>query len=254
MKIDNDLVLKALNEGKTDDVLSLTEPLIYFQLHNTGLWARFPNYRDDFIQEGKLATINAMKEWRKDGGASFMTYLHVLIRNRFFTYLRSMRWLKTEVDYELDPDDKDLTYDMKPLTLYDTLVEEMNNDENSLALKMNYLDEYTQDEISRKLNKSQQWVNNVCIKFRDKMRIKYGKMFGFNETELRIKNYKNTISGKAKTFKDFKINGQLVVSYWYNEHNRTYTFIDAFNRVIATIGDSDKMSDKEIVDTFGDAI
>jgi RNA polymerase sigma factor (sigma-70 family) len=254
MKIDNALVLNALNGGKTDEVLSLTEPLIYFQLHNTGLWARFPNYRDDFVQEGKLATLNAIKEWRKDGGASFMTYLHVLIRNRFFTYLRSMRWLKGEVDYELDPDNKDLIYDMKPLTLYDTIVEEMNKDDNSLVLKMNFLDEYTQDEIARQLNKSQQWVNTTCLKFRDKMRIKYGKMFGFNATELRIKNYKNTISGKAKAFNDFKINGQLVVSYYYSEENRTYTFIDGLNRIIATIGDSDKMNDKQIVETFGDAL
>jgi RNA polymerase sigma factor (sigma-70 family) len=254
MKINNTLVLKALNNGDTDEVLRLCDPIIYYYLHSTGLWARLPNFRDDFLQEGRLGVLSAIKTFKKDGKASFLTFTHVVVRNRLFTYLRSMRWFKGEVDYELDPDNKDLTYDMKPLTLYDTLVEEMNNDENSVALKMNYLDEYTQEEISKKLNKSQQWVNNVCIKFRDKMRIKYGKMFGLNETELRIKNYKNAVSGKGKILDDFKINGQLVVSYWYNEDTRTYTFIDGLNRVIATIGDSDKMSDKEIVETFGDAI
>lgn len=254
MKIDNNLVLKALNEGKTDEVLSLTEAVIYFYLHNTGLWTRFPNYRDDFLQEGKLATLNAIKEWRKDGGASFMTYLHIVVRNRLFSYLRSMNWLKGEVDYELDPDNKNLTYEMKPLTLYDTLLEEMNNDENKDTLKLYFIDEYTQDEVARRLNKSQQWVNNITIKFKNKMRIKYGKMFGMDITSLRIKNYKSNTVGKSKLFDSFKINGELVGSYWYNENTRTYYFYDAFNKVIATIGDSDKMNDKEIVETFGDAL
>jgi hypothetical protein len=81
------------------------------------------------------------------------------------------------------------------------------------------------------------------------MRIKYGKMFGINETKERIKLYdkKNKRIGK-----DFYFNGVLVKYAWYNDNKRLYTFVDNDDKVLAEISDCNEMSKKELIRKFGD--
>jgi RNA polymerase sigma factor (sigma-70 family) len=254
MKLDKDLLDKAIKDGDKDAILKNAETIIYYQLHITGLWQRYPNFRDDFLQEGRLAVLDAVKHWKSDGKASLLTYMHILVRNRIFSYIRSLKWLNTESsDYELDEENGNLSYDLKPLTFYDTLVADMNKEGDKETLKLYFLDEYTQDEVAKKVNKSQQWVNNTCTNFRDKMRVKYGKMFGINTTDERIKLYKRKNS-KLVSQKDFKISG-LLVDYWvYNDYKRMYEFYTKDHRVIATISDCDKMSKIELIRKFGDEL
>jgi RNA polymerase sigma factor (sigma-70 family) len=249
MSFNKDLINKAIAEDDINALLLNAEGIIYFALHSMGLWARFPNFRDDFLQEGRLGILEAYKHFKKDGKASFSTYAHVVVRNRIYTYIRGLRWLKSEVDYEINPDDIGLTYNMKPLTLYDTLLDEINKHEHKETLKLYFIDEYTQEEISKMTGNSQQWVNATASSFKSDMRIKYGKMFGINTTDERIKMYKTKTKRGGG---DFYINGVLVKYAWYNNYKRLYTFVDNDDRVIAEISDCDKMSTKELIKKFGD--
>jgi RNA polymerase sigma factor (sigma-70 family) len=249
MKLDKDLIDKAMAEGDMETLLSSTDTIIYFTLHSTGLWTRFPNYRDDFLQEGRLGILEAYKHWRKDDKASFTTYASIVVRNRIFSYIRGLKWLRDEVDYELNPDHVNLTYDMKPLTLYDTLVDEINKHEHKETLRLYFIEEHTQEEVSKMTGNSQQWVNATTNSFKSDMRIKYGKMFGINTTDERIKMYKTKTKRGGG---DFYINDVLVKYAWYVDSKRVYTFVDNDDRVIAEISDCDKMSTKELIKKFGD--
>lgn len=249
MKLNKEILDKALAEGDLNTLLVATENIIYYTLHNTGLWTRFPNYRDDFLQEGRLAILDAYKHFKTGKGASFPTYAHTIVRNRIFTYIRGLKWLKDEVDYELNPDHIDLTYDMKPLTLYDTLVDEINAHEHKNALKLYFLDEYTQDEVAKKTGMSQQWVYTTISNFRNDMRIKYGKMFGINTTNERIKMYKHKTK---RSVGDFYYKGVKIAHAWYYESKRKYVLMDENDKTIATIDNVDKMTKKQLIRKYGD--
>lgn len=249
MKLNKKALNDALNVGDKEVILKECEPIIYWVLHQTGFWNKFPSLREDFLQEGRIAVLYALDNWDKTRKAQFTTFATLVIRSKLFSYYYKMKWYQNESFSELNDERHEKSYDMKPLTLYDTLIEEMEKDENATALKLFYIDEYTQDEVAKMVGMSQQWVGNIVIKFKKEMRKKYGKMFGINTHNESILEYnKKTNEGLYK----FKINGIDVYSNLYNDHKRTYMFFDKYNRVIAEIGDCDKMSILELRKKFGD--
>jgi RNA polymerase sigma factor (sigma-70 family) len=177
MKIDNAVIMEALTKNDRDTIVKLCDTIIYFHLHRSGLWARYPSYRDDFLQEGRMGILTAIDNWRGGGKAQFTTFAHIVVRNHLFSYARKMKWLNGEAsDYELNDEDVSGDYDMKPLTLADTIFGEIKNDKYANVLNLYFIQEYTQDTIGKMIGKSQQWVNSVCNDFKQKMIEKYGKI------------------------------------------------------------------------------
>jgi len=249
MKLEKRLVVEALKKNDREALITACEPIIYWVLHHTDFWNKFPSYREDFLQEGRLAVLYALDNWDKKYKTQFTTYATLVIKSKIYTFYNKMKWYQNESFNELEDEKHEKSYGMKPLTLYDTLVEEMEKDENGNTLKLFYIDEYTQDEVAKMVGMSQQWVGNVVLKFKKDMRKKYGKMFGINTYEEGILEYKRKTN---KEHYSFKINGIEVYSNLYNEHKRTYLFFDKDNRTIAEIGDCDKMSLAHLKKKFGD--
>jgi RNA polymerase sigma factor (sigma-70 family) len=252
MKIDKELLDKAIENKDTEAVLSQCNSIIHFYINKYGFNRRFPSWVDDFEQEGKIALLKALNDWDKNR-AGFLTYAHYLVRNAVISSFRKMKWANNENDYNEFEDEKySKEYGMKPLTMYETLVEEMEKDVNGNVLKLFYLDDYTQDEVAKMVGMSQQWVGTITLSFKKKMRFKYGKMFGINTYDERIKLYESrTYNGDND---DFKINGKIVGTYHYSEHDKSYSFYDHNNRLIAEIGDCEEMPYDELVQLFGDAL
>lgn len=251
MKIDKKLLDKAIENKDTEEVLNQCTSIIYFYINKYNFNRRFPSWVEDFVQEGKIAILKGLQDW-DNKRASFLTYVHYLVRNAIITAFRKMKWADNENDFnEFDDEKYAKEYGMKPLTMYETLVEEMEKDKNSETLKLFYLDDYTQDEVAKMVGMSQQWVGNITLSFKKKMRFKYGKMYGINTHDERIKLYE---SKTESNMDDFKINGKIVGTYHYSDNNRTYTFYDHSNRVLAEIGDCEEMNYDELVELFGDAL
>jgi RNA polymerase sigma factor (sigma-70 family) len=255
MFVDNDKINKALLEKDYQTLINETDPLISMFLHRSGLWYSRVSYRDDLMQEGRLGILSVVDKWDFDGRAQFASFAYIVIRNSIFGYLKKLKWFQEEIDYEFDDDrEGSMDEEMKPLTMYGTLVEEMEMDEDADVLKLYYVEEMEQTEIARKLKKKAARVYFIVNRFKDKMRLKYGTMYGLDRTDEGIRQYDTALNKNknGRLIDTFFINGNAVISYWYNDSMRRYEFFDSRRRTIYTANDCDKLSLEDLIERFGD--
>lgn len=144
------------------------ENLIRHQLYRTGLWYRFPNHREDFMQEGRLAIWKAIQTYDPDSNVKLSTYSYTLIRNAIYDYVYKMKLNKQHLVYPLF-DDIVESRDTMNLDFL-AMLELIEKDENSQILKDYFIYELSQNEVAVKNKMKQQAVSKIIVDFRRKAR------------------------------------------------------------------------------------
>lgn len=142
------------------------EPLIYTVLHKTHFWQMFPSYRDDFLQEGRIAIHKAIKNY--NGKAKLSTYAYVLIRNAVYDFANKM---KLHYQYRPLPLNQELISSEREIDLEAAFaIEKMKESEYYEWLRDYYIMEDSQSTIAKRYNTNQQNVSRVIVEFREMMR------------------------------------------------------------------------------------
>jgi len=253
MFLDNNKVDKALREKDYQTLINETDAVISMFLHKSGLWYTLASYRDDLMQEGRLGILSVADNWNFDGRAQFATFAYIVVRNRIFTYLKKLKWLRGETDYEFDDEREGAVDDnMKPLTMYATLIEEMEKDKDAEVLKSYYIEEMQQSEIARKLKRNTNYISFIINRFKNKMRLKYGTMYGLDRTSEGQKQYDKLIGDRYDLIETFVINGKKVAFYWYNDALGNYEMFDVDNKTLMVTPKCGEMPLENLIERFGD--
>lgn len=173
MVIDNKEILASLEQGDHDKVVALCEPIIYYYLHRTNFWNIFVSYREDFLQEGRIAILKCINAY--DYRGRFTTFVHTAIRNALYSFVKKMDLfgnmkhleLKTEIADDSDQSDK-------PNNLIDDLIDNIEQHKNRDILSGYFLQGKTQTEVAKELGVSQQWVNTVVNNYKKEIKELYG--------------------------------------------------------------------------------
>ena len=163
----NENINKLIEEGKVDYIIESATPIIFFHLHRTKFWDIFPNYRDDFLQEGRMAIWEAIKKY--NGKALFSTFAHTVVRNTLYNYVNKMKLFKQ----------KNLTIPLTEQTMesieyVDTedlfIRDAINDDPNADILEDYFVLGLTQSEVAKRNGLSQQRVSQIVRQFQEEMR------------------------------------------------------------------------------------
>lgn len=160
-----------MSDYTIDEQIAKLEPIIYFQLHRLNLFKRFYAYRDDFLQEGRMAIWHALKNFDDSRGAKLTTYVNVVVRNYLLNYVRSMKMYQNERNI---PFDEDLfLVDFEPIQNMEELIDDYGTDSHKNILKDYFIEGLTQQETADKNSVSQQWVSTVISKFRERLKAEW---------------------------------------------------------------------------------
>jgi RNA polymerase sigma factor (sigma-70 family) len=163
----NENINELIAEGRVDYIIESATPIIFFHLHRTKFWDIFPNYRDDFIQEGRMALWEAIKKY--NGKALFSTFAHTVVRNTLYNYVNKMKLFK----------EKNLTIPlteqtMESLEYVDTedlfIRDAIREDENADILEDYFVLGFIQSEVAKRNGISQQRVSQIVREFQEMMR------------------------------------------------------------------------------------
>ena len=163
----NENINKLIEEGKVDYIIESATPIIFFHLHRTKFWDIFPNYRDDFLQEGRMALWEAVKKY--NGKALFSTFAHTVVRNTLYNYVNKMKLFK----------EKNLTIPLTEQTMesieyVDTedlfIKDAIDADPNAPILEDYFVLGFSQEEVAKRNGLSQQRVSQIVRKFQEEMR------------------------------------------------------------------------------------
>jgi len=154
----------------TRDTISIKdlEPLIYSVLHKTHFWNVFPSYRDDFLQEGRMAIQKAIEGYNKKSKVKLSTYAYVLIRNAVYDYANKM---KLHYQYKTLPLNENILDNGKEINLEAAyIVEEMRDSPYYEWLRDYFIYEDSQREIAKRYKTNQQNVSRIIVEFREQMK------------------------------------------------------------------------------------
>jgi RNA polymerase sigma factor (sigma-70 family) len=162
----NDLIEK----GEVDLIIKSAEPIIYHHLHKTHFWDIFPNYRDDFLQEGRMAIWEATKKY--NGRVLFSTFAHTLVRNTLYNYVNKMKLFKEKnltIPLSEELMESSETVDQEDFFIIDA----MEKDPNSQILLDYFVLGFSQEEAANRNGLSQQRISQIISQFRTEMREEY---------------------------------------------------------------------------------
>ena len=166
----NERIVELIADGEVDLIIKSAEPIIYHHLHKTKFWDIFPNYRDDMLQEGRMAVWEATKKY--NGKALFSTFTHTLVRNTLYNYVNKMKLFK----------EKNLTIPLTEGLIESTetvdqddffIVDAMERDHNGIILTDYFVLGFSQEEVANRNGLSQQRVSQIVSQFRAEMREEY---------------------------------------------------------------------------------
>jgi RNA polymerase sigma factor (sigma-70 family) len=160
-----------IKDGQVDLIIKSAEPIIYYHMHRTKFWDIFPNYRDDFLQEGRMAVWEATKKY--NGKTLFSTFAHTLVRNNLYNYVNKMKLFK----------ERNLTIPLNELEVesHESVDQEdffildyMEKDPNTAILVDYFVSGFSQEETALRQGISQQRVSQIVREFQTDMREVYG--------------------------------------------------------------------------------
>lgn len=155
------------NNNIEEQMLEL-EPIIYYQLHRLGLFKRFYSYRDDFLQEGRMAIWKALQSYDPDKGAKLTTYVNIVVRNFLLNYVRTMKLYQNERNIPFD--EEQYLVDFDPIENMAELINDYAADNHKSILTDYFVEGLTQQEVAAKNGVSQQWVSNIVSRFRERLK------------------------------------------------------------------------------------
>ena len=165
--------MKTENMIGIDDKLVQFEPLIYYHIHKMKLWHQFPSYRDDMLQEGRMAVVKALNEYADK--PNVVAYIHSTVRNSIYDFVfKEMKLDKyaKNINYK-EGQSSEEDYNMELTVLIDL----MKKDKNYDMLYDYFIEGQPQSDVATNHDVSQQWVSQIVNTFRDTVREAY---FGTN--------------------------------------------------------------------------
>ena len=155
-------------------------------LHYLGLINRLSNEyraegydREDFIQEGCVALLSAVKSYDKDKNSSFKNYAMLCIKNRFLTIVRqSKSEKKLPMEAKVSIDDVEITdngNNPESLLLYQERLASLKEKAKEVLSKreysvfMLYIEGYSYKEISNNLKITVKAVDNALSRAKKKL-------------------------------------------------------------------------------------
>lgn len=166
----NKEIVDLIERGEVDLIIKSAEPIIYHHLHRTHFWDIFPNYRDDFLQEGRMAIWEATKKY--NGKVLFSTFAHTLVRNTLYNYINKMKLFK-EKNLTI-PLSEDLMQSSEIVDEEDFFVlDAIEKDDNASILMDYFVLGFSQEETANRNGLSQQRVSQIVSQFRAEMREEY---------------------------------------------------------------------------------
>lgn len=165
----NKEVNTLIANGDVDLIIKSAEPIIFYHLHRTKFWDIFPNYREDFIQEGRMAIWEATKKY--NGKALFSTFAHTLVRNTLYNFVNKMKLFK----------EKNLTVPLTEALIEsnekvdeDTfIIEYIYEDPNKDILIDYFLLNLSQEETAKRNGLSQQRISQIINEFKSRVKEAY---------------------------------------------------------------------------------
>jgi RNA polymerase sigma factor (sigma-70 family) len=159
-----------IKDGQVDLIIKSAEPIVYFHLHKTHFWDIFPNYREDFLQEGRMAIWEATKKY--NGKVLFSTFTHTLVRNTLYNYVNKMKLFK-EKNLTI-PLTEELIESKESVDEEDFFIlDAMAKDPNKAILIDYFVGNFSQEETAARNDLSQQRVSQIVSKFREQMKEVY---------------------------------------------------------------------------------
>ena len=166
----NKEIRTLIDSGEVDLIIKSAEPIIYHHLHRTHFWDIFPNYRDDFIQEGRMAIWEATKKY--NGKVLFSTFAHTLVRNTLYNYVNKMKLFK-EKNLTI-PLTEELVESIEVVDQDDFFIlDAIEKNTNALILMDYFVLGFSQEETANRNGLSQQRVSQIISQFRAEMREAY---------------------------------------------------------------------------------
>lgn len=163
-------ILYLIEKGEVDLIIKSAEPIIYHHLHKTHFWDIFPNYRDDFIQEGRMAIWEATKKY--NGKVLFTTFAHTLVRNTLYNYVNKMKLFK-EKNLTI-PLTEELVESIEIVDQDDFFILDAIEKNTNAPILMDYFVlGFSQEETANRNGLSQQRVSQIVSQFRAEMREEY---------------------------------------------------------------------------------
>ena len=165
----NKKVNELIANGDVDLIIKSAEPIIFYHLHRTKFWDIFPNYRDDMLQEGRMAVWEAAKKY--NGKALFSTFAHTLVRNTLYNYVNKMKLFKeknltvplTEALIESNEKVEEDTF------IIDYIYEDPNKD----ILIDYFVLRLSQEVVAKRNSLSQQRISQIVTEFRERVKEAY---------------------------------------------------------------------------------
>lgn len=174
VEIDVDNEVDRMREDRAIEEMAIKdlEGLIYTNLYKLGFWYRYPNHREDMIQEGRMAIVKAVRGFDPNANVKLSTYAYTLIRNAIYDYAQSMKLYQEGLLYpfydEFFQDPREFSLDVLALL---KLMEEQDDVD---ILREYFLEGKTQETIAEKHDKKQQAVSVIINMYRSKAREMFG--------------------------------------------------------------------------------
>ena len=168
----NKKVNELIASGDVDLIIKSAEPIIFYHLHRTKFWDIFPNYREDFIQEGRMAIWEATKKY--NGKALFSTFAHTLVRNTLYNYVNKMKLFKEKnLTIPLTEELIESTESVDTEDLF--MIQYIEENENSNILYDYFVLGFSQSVVAERNGKTQQRVSQIVRQFQEEMKELYDR-------------------------------------------------------------------------------
>lgn len=147
-----------------EEFLIQNENLIHKIVHKLNFYKKFPNHRDDFLQEGRLALLHAYDTYDPDRGVQPSTYAYVIVQNSLHRYARNEKLYRHDIPFE--DGYISVEADAEDQVIMEELIGLMKDDTNHGILLDYFVNGYTQAETASRNFCTQQRVSQVVNEFR----------------------------------------------------------------------------------------
>ena len=168
------MLVKQGNTHAANDLITRLYSLVYFASEKfTGIGLE----REDLVQEGMIAVLNAMRTFKADAGVAFKTYANRCVYNHFNSIARSMLQKKHIPKEKLVSDNhfiQDETQNPELMVIEKERVEEITKalkaklSEFEFEILNQYLSGYSAAEIAERFGIDVKRVTNALYRIRQK--------------------------------------------------------------------------------------
>lgn len=157
------------NEEAFNELISAYYPFVYkFLLKITSN----ETLAQDLTQETFLKLIKTIEFFDLSKSEKFSTYIIAIAKNNYLDYLKKTKREFYDIDFNTIIDSNFIDEEVIKKEEINSLLEEIENltEEQKIAIKLKYLENYTIDEISEKLKEKPQTIKSRLFEARKKLK------------------------------------------------------------------------------------